>query len=160
MSRSGSRGHSGVVSPSRPAARAVGLVAAWVAAATAAVVVGVLAVSGLGASFRDRGPIGDNEAVREAQLGAAAPTRLEEPGERRVFSGAHGRFVVRCRGAYAEGLRATPAPGWRVVSYEPGPDDDVDAIFTRGRSSVEIDVFCNRGMPTIAELERNEIPAG
>lgn len=138
--------------------RALGLMAAWVVAATAAVVVGVLAVSGVGASFRDRGPLGDNEAVREAQLGAAVPTRLEEAGERRVFAGSHGRFVVQCRGAYAEGVRAVAASGWRVVSYEPGPDDDVDAIFSRGRASVEVDVFCNRGVPTVAEIERNEVP--
>lgn len=132
---------------------------AWLLAATAAVVVGVLAVNGLGATFRDRGPLGDNEAVREAQLGAPAPTPDEAPSRRRTISGEYGRFVVQCRGAYAEGVRAEAGAGWRIVSYERGPDDDVDAIFARGGSSVEVDVFCNRGVPTVAELERNEVPS-
>lgn len=144
----------------RPTRRVIGLIAAWVVAATAAVVVGVLAVTGLGATFRDRGPVGDNEAIREAQLrsGDVAPTPTAAPSARRSITGEYGRFVVQCRGAYAEGVEAVAASGWRVVSYEPGPDDDVDAIFSRGRTSVEIDVFCNRGRPTIAELERNEVP--
>ena len=46
-----------------------------------------------------------------------------------------------------------PAAGWRVISFERGPDDDVDAVFASGRRSVELEVFCNRGEPTLAELE-------
>ena len=44
-----------------------------------------------------------------------------------------------------------------MVSFEPGPDDDVDAVFAQARRSVEIEVFCNRGVPTVAEIERNEL---
>ena len=42
-----------------PRPRLLGYVAVWVLAATAAVTVGVLAVSSVGASVRDRGPLGN-----------------------------------------------------------------------------------------------------
>ncbi len=71
-----------------------------------------------------------------------------------------GVFVVECRGVVAYGIAVRPdtAAGWRVVSFERGPDDDVDAVFARQRESIEIEVFCNRGRPTVAELERNTLP--
>lgn len=145
--------------PAAPSRRSIGLVVAWLLAAGLAVTVGVVAVSGLGAAFRDRGPIGDNEAVREAQLGAPAPSPdADADVVRRSLTGEFGAFVVECQGAYARGVRATAASGWRVVSFEPGPDDDVDAIFGRGDRSVEMDVFCNQGRPTVAEIERNRLP--
>ena len=71
-----------------------------------------------------------------------------------------GGFLVECRGVAAYGIEARPdtAAGWRVVSFERGPDDDVDAVFSQDRRSIDIEVFCNRGEPTIAEVERNELP--
>jgi len=67
--------------------------------------------------------------------------------------------VVECRGTFAYGLRARAAStgGWRLISYEKGPDDDVDAVFSNGRNSVDLEVFCNRGRPTVAEIERNTL---
>ena len=56
--------------------------------------------------------------------------------------------------------RPEPAPGWRIVSYETGPDDDVDAVFAKAAESIEIEVFCNRGIPTVADLERKTLPEG
>ncbi|SDR84285.1 hypothetical protein SAMN04488570_0537 [Nocardioides scoriae] len=137
--------------------RRTGYVTAWVLAAVLAVVVGLLAVSTVGASIRGRGPLG-SEVVPEGVEGSVAPTQLADPGPSRALRGEWGRFVVRCRGSYAVGVEATPAQGWRTVSYERGPDDDVDAVFSNGRSSVDLEVFCNRGRPTIAELERNTLP--
>ena len=49
------------------------------------------------------------------------------------------------------GVRPDKAAGWRIVSWEKGPDDDVDAVFSDGRNSVDLEVFCNRGRPTLAE---------
>ena len=79
---------------------------------------------------------------------------------RRSIDEEFGSFVVECRGIYAYGVGVVPdeAAGWRVVSFERGPDDDVDAVFTQARRSIDIEVFCNRGQPTVAELERNELP--
>lgn len=52
----------------------------------------------------------------------------------------------------------TRRPAWRIVSYERGPDDDVDAVFGNRLESVDLEVFCNRGEPTVAEIERNTLP--
>ena len=45
-----------------------------------------------------------------------------------------------------------------MVSFEGGPDDDVDAVFSNGRRSFDLEVFCNRGEPTVAEIEENTLP--
>ena len=128
----------------------------WLLAAAASVTVGVLVVAQLGDSFRDRGPIGDNELIRQAELteGSAAPDP-DAVRVRRAIEEEFGSFVVECRGATAYGIEARPdrAHGWRTVSFDPGPDDDVDAVFAQQERSLEIEVFCNRGEPTVAELE-------
>ena len=141
--------------------RSTGYVVAWVVAAVVAVAVGLAAVGTVGASIRGRGPLGTEvvpegpEPTAGAAEGAAAQAR---PGPSRTFAGEWGRFVVRCRGSFAVGERAVAARGWRTVSYERGPDDDVDAVFSNGGSSVDLEVFCNRGRPTLAELEQNTLP--
>jgi hypothetical protein len=140
--------------------RALAWLVGWVLAAAASVTVGVLVVDRLGASNRDRGPIGDNELIRQAGLEGSATPDPDAEAIRRSFDEEFGSFVVECRGTYAYGVEALPdqASGWRVVSFEHGPADDVDAVFARERRSVEIEVFCNRGQPTVAEIERNELP--
>jgi hypothetical protein len=69
-------------------------------------------------------------------------------------------LVVACQGLYALGVEARPdkQAGWRVVSYESGPDDDVDAVFANRDRSIEVEVYCNGSEPTIADLERNTLP--
>ena len=39
-----------------------------------------------------------------------------------------------------------------------GPDDDVDAVFSNGRRSFDLEVFSDRGEPTVAEIEENTLP--
>lgn len=137
--------------------RAIGYAAGWLVAAIVAVTVGVLAVTSVGASVRDRGPL-TNEVLRQESVeGSATPT----PGAtrvRRTIEDEFGSFEVECRGAVAYGVGATPAAGWRTVSYEPGPDDDVDAVFAHRGRSIEIEVYCNQGRPTISDLERKALP--
>jgi len=140
--------------------KTVGLLAAWLAAVVVAVAVGVFAVSTVGASIRGRGPLG-SEVVRDASGDPQGSVRVT-PGATAVrhrFSGDYGAFVTECRGVVAYGIRAVPARGWRIVSYEKGPDDDVDAVFSNGRHSVDLEIFCNRGRPTLAELERHTLGA-
>lgn len=137
--------------------RWVGYAAAWLAAALVAVAVGVLAVSSVGASVRDRGPLGNETQRTESVEGSAAP----RPGTTRVqrtITDEFGSFVVECRGAVAYGLETTTEPGWRTVSFEPGPDDDVDAVFARRGDSIEVEVFCDQGRPTVSDLERKTLP--
>ena len=52
------------------------------------------------------------------------------------IAGEWGAFDVECRDtwAYGVGVRPDEATGWRIVSWEKGPDDDVDAVFSDGRT--------------------------
>lgn len=137
--------------------RLVGYVVAWLVAAAVAITVGVVAVSSVGASVRDRGPLGNDVPDVDATEGAATPDPVAARVERTV-EGEFGAFTVGCRGAVAYGLSTSPAAGWRVVSYEEGPDDDVDAVFARGDRSVELEVYCNQGRPTIGDREVKTLP--
>jgi hypothetical protein len=133
----------------------------WLVAAVVAVTVGVVAVTSVGASIRGRGPLG-NEAIRTAELDETAPAAVDSdlPAVRTSVDDDFGSFVVECRGTLASAVDTDTAGGWRVVSVEPGPDDDVDAVFVRGEESIEVEVFCNRGRPTVAEIERKTLLPG
>jgi hypothetical protein len=136
--------------------RALGYAAAWLLAGALAITVGVMAVQGAGAGVRDRGWLGS----AGAGPGDVALTPTPDPTAERVeraIEGEYGGFVVACRGSVAYGAEARPdaAAGWRIVSFERGPDDDVDAVFASGPRSVEIEVFCNRGRPTVSDLEEH-----
>lgn len=145
----------------RPSSRALGYVAAWFAAAAVAVAVGLVAVTSVGASVRDRGPLtGETQALRDVGIDGDL-TVTPDPSAQRVsreFAGAYGVFTVTCQGATALGDAARPAEGWRAVSYETGPDDDVDAVFAAGDRSIELEVFCNAGRPTLADVEDKTLP--
>jgi len=131
---------------------------AWVVAATVAVSVGIAAVSTVGASIRGRGPLG-KEPMPDVREGDRVPSPDPRAAMRRdTVDGEFGVFRVGCRGVVAYGLAAEPAAGWRIVSFEEGPDDDVDAVFGSRDRSVEIEVFCNQGVPTVGDLERNTLP--
>jgi hypothetical protein len=138
----------------------VGLTLAWVVAAVLAVVVGVTAVTSLGDQIRDRGPIGDNELVRDLALGAEGGTLdPDEPRFEKTFTYDFGSFTVACQGRFAVSVGAPePAPGWRTISYEQGPDDDIDAVFSDGRRSQEIEIYCDLGRPELGELEDDTLP--
>jgi hypothetical protein len=139
--------------------RALGWVLGWLLAAALAVTVGVLAVTSLGASIRDRGPIGDNQLIRQADVdeGSGSVDDTGAQAVQRTFTDEFGSFVVECRGVYASGVSTAPdtAAGWQVVTFERGPDDDVDAVFVNGERSIDVEVFCDRGEPTVAEIERH-----
>lgn len=140
-------------------ARAIRYVALWLVAAGLAITVGVVAVTSVGASIRGRGPLG-NEAIRTAELDdTSGAVRVDPDADvvRRSIDDDYGSFVVQCQGTLASGVDTEVRDGWQVVSVEPGPDDDVDAVFVRGQESIEVEVFCNRGEPTLAELERKTL---
>jgi len=131
----------------------------WLAAVVVATSLGLLAVSVVGDAVRGRGPLGDEvtAGARDAGTptpGPAASTELV----RRDLTQDYGTFSVACDGPYARGEGAEPgAGGWRVVRFEPGPDDDVEAVFASATELVEVEVFCNRGRPTLAEVDRSRI---
>lgn len=144
----------------RPPLPPVGWVVAWLLVTVLGVVGGTAAVLAVGDTLRDRGPVGEPVPAdaREGQLEPAPGAEVR----RELVTEEFGTFVVECRGVAAYGVEARPdeAAGWRTVSFEPGPDDDVDAVFSNGSRSVDLEVYCNRGVPTVAELERNELPDG
>ena len=134
------------------------LVGLWAATTAVAVLVGVFAVSTVGATIRDRGPVGD-EVMRDTVADSTSVPSPQGPRVRDEITGEWGAFDVECRDTWAYGIGVRPArgAGWRIVSWEKGPDDDVDAVFSDGQNSVDLEVFCNRGRPTLAELERNTL---
>ena len=134
------------------------LVGLWAATTAVAVLVGVFAVSTVGATIRDRGPIGD-DVMRDTVADSTSVPAPRGPRVRDEIAGEWGAFDVECRDtwAYGVGVRPDREAGWRIVSWEKGPDDDVDAVFSDGQNSVDLEVFCNRGRPTLAELERNTL---
>ena len=144
--------------PSRRGVRVLTYGAGWVLAAALAITVGLVAVTSVGASMRGRGPLG-NEAIRTAELNDDASPDPDDPVVRRSVDDDYGSFVVQCQGTLASGIDATAKDGWRTISIEPGPDDDVEAVFARGDRSIEVEVFCNRGEPTVAETERKVLPS-
>jgi hypothetical protein len=139
--------------------RRIGYALAWLLATTVAIAVGVSAVSTVGAQVRGRGPLG-NEVIRTSQLEGTAKVDPADASVKRTIEGEWGAFLVRCQGPVAFGVEVRPARsvGWRVVSFERGPDDDVDAVFSNGRRSFDLEVFCNRGEPTVGEIEENTLP--
>lgn len=132
--------------------RLLGYLAVWIAAAIAAVAVGVVAVSSVGASVRDRGPLGNAVPSADATEGAGPPSPYGASVTRTIHDD-FGTFEVECRGVVAYGLATTTVDGWRTVSFERGPDDDVDAVFLRADRSIELEVYCNQGQPTIGDRE-------
>ena len=127
--------------------------AAWLVAASLAVAVGIAAVSSVGASIEGRGPIGQ-AVVRDIGRGAVPSVDPEARLYRDTVTDVFGEFRVGCRGVVAYGFGVDPAPSWRIVSFEEGPDDDVDAVFTQPGRSVEVEVYCNQGVPTVGDVER------
>lgn len=128
----------------------LGYLAAWLGAAAVAVTVGLVAVTGVGASVRDRGPL-----AAESGPSASGGVSPDPAAKRRedVFKGDYGTVTVACQGALAFGVRAEPAAGWRTVLLDTEPDDDVEAVLASGRRSIEIEFYCNAGRPTISDLE-------
>lgn len=133
----------------------------WTVAVVGAVAVGLAAINIVGDSVRGRGPLGSEfDAADAGERWAQRPRPDPEAEVRsRDITGDFGTFVVACQGAYAIGVdaRATGTGSWDVVRFEPGPDDDVDAVFSDRTHLVSIEVYCNGGRPTVAEIERSQL---
>lgn len=154
----------------RPSRTVLLYAAGWLAAVIVATTVGLIVVRTVGDTVAGDGPVGEEISSAERTAAPAAGGSTDGATEGATTGGPEavteaieddfGSFTVVCRGAYAEGVTATAATGWNVLSYEPGPDDDVDASFSNGRELVELEVFCNGGQPEVAELERSRVTTG
>jgi hypothetical protein len=132
--------------------RRAGYVAVWLVAAAVAITVGILAVEVAGAGLRDRGPVGSSDLVGRDDPSDLTPDP-DDPTYTDTIVGEYGEFDVECQGVVIRGSEPRTAPGWRVVTYETGPDDDVDATFESADSIIEIEIYCNGGRPALAEQE-------
>lgn len=137
---------------------AVMYVLSWAVAVVLATAVGLAAVSTVGDALRGRGPLGGE--VRPSERRPLLDTDAVVVS--RDISGDFGTFVVSCQGVYAIGqqARADTTDGWRVVRFETGPDNDLDAVFSSRHTQVDLEVFCNDGEPTVGEIERSQLPVG
>jgi hypothetical protein len=137
--------------------RRVGYTAVWVVVAVLAIAVGVLAVEVAGAGLRDRGRVGSSDLVGRADPSNLTPDPAD-PTYADTIVGEYGEFDVECQGVVISGSQPRPAPGWRTVTFERGPDDDVDATFESAESIIEIEIYCNNGRPAVAEEELGTRP--
>lgn len=135
---------------------------AWALAVVVAVGVGLAAVATVGDAIRGRGPLGGEVVRSGAGVEESPPQDRPDPNSSvvtRELTYEWGTFTVACQGAYAFGRDAVAdtSRGWGLVRFEPGPDDDVDAVFSSTTRRVEVEVFCSRGRPTVSEIERDNL---
>jgi hypothetical protein len=69
------------------------------------------------------------------------------PVKRTASRSVRGNYVsATCRGDTVT-LSASPAPGWRLDEYRPGPAHDARAKFHSDHDEVKIEVTCSDGKP-------------
>jgi hypothetical protein len=69
------------------------------------------------------------------------------PAKRTASRSVRGNYVsATCRGDSVT-LSASPAPGWRLDEYQPGPAHDARAKFHSDHDEVKIEVTCSGGKP-------------
>lgn len=131
----------------------------WAAALVLFTGIGLVAVGSVGDAARGSGPLGAAvirvDAPVPPTVPATPPPGLAEVRDELVHD--FGTFTVGCHGPYAVGIGAKAAPGWQAVRFEPGPDDDVEVVFASDTELVELEAFCNRGRPEVAELDRSRV---
>ncbi|MGQ0843628.1 MAG: hypothetical protein ACT4QF_05795 [Sporichthyaceae bacterium] len=133
----------------------------WAAALVGFTGLGLVAVGTVGDAARGSGPLGAAVIRVDAPPPPTVPA-TPPPGlsvVRGDLTHDFGTFTVSCTGPYAAGESAEAGQGWQVVRFEPGPDDDVEVVFASETELVELEAFCNRGRPEVAELDRSRVTA-
>jgi hypothetical protein len=152
----------------RTAIRAVlAAVLAWCVGAVAAVTLGVVGVSLIGATLTDRaapsqGPTAEQSArtERRADDAVSSPTAPPSPtspttnkpstqtsDQERLISSAGGTVRARCSAAGAYLVSVSPAPGYRATRVGNGPAPEATVTFQSGQGRVEVVVRCLSGVP-------------
>jgi hypothetical protein len=135
------------------------LVLTWLVFAGLATVAGFAAVGlvgqGLDLTAAPAGPTSTPSAGTQTPTTTTSPTT--EPTttapataaavRRTVSRSVRGNFVsATCRGSSVS-LSASPAPGWRLDDYRPGPGREARAKFRSDAGEVEFKVSCAGGRP-------------
>ncbi|MCW2740009.1 MAG: hypothetical protein JWR45_431 [Blastococcus sp.] len=122
--------------------RSIALGAAWTASAAAAVGLGFLAVSLVGASASPARPVAATTSATATATASGAPVAPSAKGE---FATTGGTVLADCTTG-SPVLAGVPAAGWSV-------DDSNDAgrmEFRGGGQKVEVDVACVGGTPVFS----------
>jgi hypothetical protein len=141
---------------------------AWVVGATAAIVVGLLALSLIDADLTGSGdppiaadPFVDTVATGPPSSTTSGPTSGPAPGAsggpatQRRLNSAGGYVLAQCQGANAYLVFWSPAPGYRVRDVDRGPRDDARVRFESGEREVEMRITCAGGVPGAAVETKN-----
>jgi hypothetical protein len=81
-----------------------------------------------------------------ATPGTRQPTR-SGPVKRTASRSVRGNYVsATCRGDSVT-MSASPAPGWRLDEYRPGPAHEARAKFHSDHDEVKVEVTCSAGRP-------------
>jgi hypothetical protein len=131
------------------------LVLTWLVFAGLATAAGFAAVGlvgqGLDLTAAPAGPTSTASADTQTPTTTTSPPTAEPttaPAPHRTVSrSVRGNFVsATCRGASVT-LSASPAPGWRLDDYRPGPGREARAKFRSDSDEVEFKVSCSGGRP-------------
>jgi hypothetical protein len=136
------------------------LVLTWLVFAGLATAAGFAAVGlvgqGLDLTAAPAGPTSTASAGMPTPTSTTSPTRTEPTTKgpttptavrRTVNRSIRGNFVsATCRGSSVT-LSASPAPGWSLDDYRPGPGREARARFRSDSGNVEFRVSCSGGRP-------------
>jgi hypothetical protein len=140
---------------------------AWCVGAAAAVTLGVVGVSLIGATLTDpaapsQSPTAEQSARpdRRADEAISSPTALASPSaptsdkpstptsdQERLISSPGGTMLARCSAAGASLVSVSPAPGYRVTEVSDSPAPKATVTFQSGLGRVEVVVRCLSGVP-------------
>jgi hypothetical protein len=148
----------------RTAIRAVLAAAlAWCVGAAAAVTLGVVGVSLIGATLTDtaapsQSPTAEQSARPDGTI--SSPTALASPSspasaqpstptsdKERLISSPGGTVLARCSAAGASLGSVTPAPGYRATRVSGGSAPEATVTFQSGQGQVEVVLRCLAGVP-------------
>jgi hypothetical protein len=142
------------------------LVLTWLVFAGLATAAGFAAVGlvgqGLDLTAAPAGPTSTSSAGTQTPTSTTSPTTTEPTtptaAQRTVSRSVSGNFVsATCRGSSVT-LSASPAPGWRLDDYRPGPAREARAKFRSDSDEVEFKVSCSGGRPVFEA--RNDADSG
>jgi hypothetical protein len=141
---------------------------AWCVGAAAAVTLGVVGVSLIGATLTDpaapsQSPTAEQSSVppdRRADEDISSPTALASPSaptsdepstqtsdQERLISSPGGTMLARCSAAGASLVSVSPTPGYRVTGVSDGPAPEATVTFQSAQAHVEVVVRCLSGVP-------------
>jgi hypothetical protein len=148
--------------------RVLASVLAWIVGATAAVGVGLLALSLIddGLEARPVPPMPTDVVAHDASdapsatnvvhAGPSTPARSSASARDRLVTSPGGTAVVRCGDTGAYLVTWSPEPGYRADDVRRGPDAQVSVTFEAGEHDIQLSARCVGGVPEPRVVRLNE----